>query len=287
GCAVTVFEKSRGLGGRCSSRRWQNCVVDHGAQYWTMRDAGFRGEVERTLGPALGRIEAPILEGADRQPVYGEYFYHQEGNSRLCRALSQGVPVQLECPVIPERVLGGGWRVGGQIFDRVIATAPWPQVAGWFSSAGESGLDAPFVPCLAAWFLFGEEPRGLAATAYAIRPEGTSTLAWTACENHKVGRVGPGHSLFLGHATETFSRQFWAEPAELWSQAMLESVVAEWDLDPGREVARGWHRWRYARVTGRVLVPEFPEGFRCVGDGVAGRSRVETAWLSGRTVDVG
>ena len=39
GYAVTVFEKSRGVGGRMATRRTQHDITfDHGAQYFTTRD---------------------------------------------------------------------------------------------------------------------------------------------------------------------------------------------------------------------------------------------------------
>ena len=41
GHRVTLFEKSRGLGGRMSTRRTEFGGFDHGAQYFTVRDARF------------------------------------------------------------------------------------------------------------------------------------------------------------------------------------------------------------------------------------------------------
>ena len=41
GCAVTVFEKSRGFGGRMATRHTEFGNFDHGAQYFTARDDRF------------------------------------------------------------------------------------------------------------------------------------------------------------------------------------------------------------------------------------------------------
>ena len=41
GHRVTVFEKSRGLGGRMSTRRTEFGGFDHGSQYFTVRDKRF------------------------------------------------------------------------------------------------------------------------------------------------------------------------------------------------------------------------------------------------------
>lgn len=55
GATVTVFDKSRGPSGRMSTRRGDTWQCDHGAQYFTARDAAFRAEVGRWVGPAWPR----------------------------------------------------------------------------------------------------------------------------------------------------------------------------------------------------------------------------------------
>ncbi|MFM8721078.1 MAG: FAD-dependent oxidoreductase, partial [Chthoniobacterales bacterium] len=44
---VLVLEKSRGLGGRAATRRWDGLPVDHGAQFFTARSEDFRDQVAR------------------------------------------------------------------------------------------------------------------------------------------------------------------------------------------------------------------------------------------------
>lgn len=52
GHKVTVFEKSKGTGGRMSTRRSEFGNFDHGAQYFTVRDARFRTMMQWALGNA-------------------------------------------------------------------------------------------------------------------------------------------------------------------------------------------------------------------------------------------
>ena len=47
GVHVTVFDKSRGSGGRMSTRRGEGWACDHGAQYFTARDPLFQAELAR------------------------------------------------------------------------------------------------------------------------------------------------------------------------------------------------------------------------------------------------
>ena len=48
GHRVTVFEKSRGVGGRMSTRHSPYGTFDHGAQYFTVRDARFVQALQTT-----------------------------------------------------------------------------------------------------------------------------------------------------------------------------------------------------------------------------------------------
>jgi predicted NAD/FAD-dependent oxidoreductase len=52
GHRVTVLEKSKGVGGRMSTRRSEFGSFDHGAQYFTVRDERFRTMMQWALGSA-------------------------------------------------------------------------------------------------------------------------------------------------------------------------------------------------------------------------------------------
>ncbi|MHC4933632.1 MAG: FAD-dependent oxidoreductase, partial [Planctomycetota bacterium] len=49
GHAVTVYDKSRGTGGRMSTRRVSPWIFDHGAQYFTAREPEFQRAVRKWL----------------------------------------------------------------------------------------------------------------------------------------------------------------------------------------------------------------------------------------------
>jgi predicted NAD/FAD-dependent oxidoreductase len=53
GWRVSVFDKSRGPGGRMSTRRGDDWQSDHGAQYFTARDPRFKAEVDRWLAAGV------------------------------------------------------------------------------------------------------------------------------------------------------------------------------------------------------------------------------------------
>nr|MBP8061530.1 FAD-dependent oxidoreductase [Polaromonas sp.] len=68
GHQVTVFEKSRGAGGRMATRRTEFGSFDHGTQYFTVRDPRFVKVLESVQGLVRpwSANTVRILDGAGR-----------------------------------------------------------------------------------------------------------------------------------------------------------------------------------------------------------------------------
>jgi predicted NAD/FAD-dependent oxidoreductase len=58
GIACTLFDKSRGLGGRMATRRVDTLHFDHGAQFFTARSARFASLVAPMARPRPGSTTA-------------------------------------------------------------------------------------------------------------------------------------------------------------------------------------------------------------------------------------
>lgn len=276
GFRVVVFDKSRGLGGRCATKRWEGHSVDHGAQYFTMRDADFSQAVRLACGWDLLEIEAPIVDEMGQELPSEERFFHAKGNSRLARALAEGLEVRtgITIDAVENR------RVGGEEFDLIVSTAPWPQTA---KLAGISGAQNPYAPCLAGLFLYEGEWVGSSTARYAMSDRSGHALAWSACENHKPGRVGEGFTVMVVHASEEFSRTRLEDDPASWAADLRALVEERWEIPSSAFRAVHPHRWRYARISQNMEIPALPEGWHFAGDLIT-ESRVESAWLAGRVV---
>lgn len=276
GFRVVVFDKSRGLGGRCATKRWEGHSVDHGAQYFTMRDADFSQAVRLACGWDLLEIEAPIVDETGQELPSEERFFHSKGNSRLARALAEGLEVRtgITIDAVENR------RVWGEEFDLIVSTAPWPQTA---KLAGISGAQNPYAPCLAGLFLYEGEWAGASTASYAISDRSGHALAWSACENHKPGRVGKGFTVMVVHASEEFSRTRLEEDPASWAADLRALVEERWEIPSSAFRAVHPHRWRYARISQKIEIPALPEGWHFAGD-LLTESRIESAWLAGRAV---
>ncbi len=62
---VTVFDKSRGMGGRMSTRRGDGWQCDHGAQYFTAKSDAFAEQVQQWAQAGV------VAEWSPRVAVFG------------------------------------------------------------------------------------------------------------------------------------------------------------------------------------------------------------------------
>jgi len=278
GTKTVVFEKSRSLAGRCATRKWGAHIVDHGAQFFTIHSEEFRRACSTLPSGSLCTLRAPVVGPAGEiVPGSGERHYLREGNNRFGRHLAANLDVRLEAPVTSVVPLDAGWEVSGERFDGVVLTAPWPQ------SAALLGLPAapdPFTRCLTAFFSY-LVPFDAAQMPYAIADESGDPLAWSACENHKDGRVAGEETVFVVQASPAFSAEQFDRPPAAWLGQLQPMLEARWKLPSRQRLESFAHRWRYSKAAGGMAKPDLPANLWVAGDGF-GTSRVESAWLSGR-----
>jgi len=135
---VTIFEKSKGVGGRMATRRLDDVSFDHGAQYFTVRDEDFRGEVDEAclrglVKPWTGNVVALTAGAPVRRVVLSSTRYVAVPSmNALPKAMSEGLDVRLNCEVARIGGEPGRWhiRIGETVdgpFDWIVTTAPAPQ----------------------------------------------------------------------------------------------------------------------------------------------------------------
>ncbi|MEZ4444056.1 MAG: NAD(P)-binding protein [Polyangiaceae bacterium] len=149
---ITVFEKSRGLGGRMATRRHESqgqpSSFDHGAQYFTVRDERFRRYVavwqERSIvAPWEGRIAVLGGDGQRDEPRPLERFVGTPNMPAICHHLAVGCLVSDDHAIVACGDWASGARVegaflsGGAAAGRVLGTRqalhPTPRQGELFS----------------------------------------------------------------------------------------------------------------------------------------------------------
>ena len=277
GRSVTLFDKSRGLGGRMATRRAGGFRVDHGAQYFTTRGERFRELVTRLTGEGLvGR--------------WGEDHVGLPGMSAPARALAPQATVVSECTVSSLTRGSHGWAVsaaegpvateGNGTFTGVIVAVPAPQAAPLLASAGcnwAGAARATYAPCWA--LMLGFQAR-TALTQDRLRPQDTA-IAWIARDNSKPGRDASGDAIVV-HATPGWSREHLEDTPEQ-AGAALHARFRALTGETAEQAFLAAHRWRYALVEqplGEAFFWDPSARLGACGDWCIG-PRVEAAFDSG------
>ncbi|MEM1157270.1 MAG: FAD-dependent oxidoreductase [Verrucomicrobiota bacterium] len=280
GDSVVVFEKSRSLSGRCATRRWLGHVVDHGAQYFTVSSTDFEQEINKLPQNFIRCIDGDVIseEGVPLPASGGKRYFCRTGNNRIGTVLAADLEVRFETEVSRTQAHAGSWQVGGESFDAVLFTLPWPQTAKIL----KLDVAAPvYLPCLTAVFEFDGRPTGISAERYALSlRDPTEPLAWSACENCKQGRVLGNKTVFVAQASENFSTQWIEGSPDDYLELLLDQLKQHWELS-GQPSAVFSHRWRYARKAGPAALPDLARGLFIAGDSRVD-SKIEQVWLDGK-----
>lgn len=280
GQAVTVLEKSRGVGGRMATKRVGETSFDQGAQFFTARTPAFQA-----LAEAWGRAGvAGPWPGTEHRRWIG-----QPAMTAVPKALAAGLEVRRETKVVAARRRDdGAWdlEIEGQatlVAGRLLMACPVPQALALLAAGGTT-LPENFAaalgrltyhPCLALLAVLGGPS---AVPAEGIAPA-AGPLRWVADNVRKGVARGVPAAVTL-HATPEYSAKHYATP-EAEVAADLLAAAAPWLGAPA--VATALHRWKFSEPAAThpepcVWRPELGLGF--AGDAFGG-PKVEGAALSG------
>ena len=300
GLAVTVFEKSRGVGGRMASRRTdEGTSFDHGAQYFTVRDARFKRYVDSWIQQGLVEQWAGTgCENKNRVVVLRNGHVESESSSvdryvavpymnSVCKHLAFDLDIQRQTRV--EKVLSVDHKlelVDDQSsslgpFDRVVVSAPAGQTAeilSEFPALAEPISKINMKRCWAAMIAF-ERALTDAWTGAFIHD---SFLTWAARNNTKPQRDQSTEHLIL-HADHNWTDDRWEnDPTEMANQ-MLDEFWRISGISPQAPTHVAGHRWGFALADNAANHGCYFDGqyrIAACGDWANG-SRVEGAFLSG------
>ena len=300
GLDVVVFEKSRGVGGRMSTRRTRSeQKFDHGAQYFTARDERFLRYVRSWQKHGVvanwpessqgnhGQI-AVLIDGEIQSYSTSEQrFVGTPGMNAVGKHLARGLNIELETEVkavIPIHnhiaIRDASQNLLGN-FDRLIISAPAAQTADLldeFPTLAEPISKITMNPC---WALMVELPKPLNAP-WAAAFVHNSPISWIARNQTKPGRQSSNEQLVL-HANPQWSKDNWDESPEQVSARLLDELwraTGGSSQIPATTIA---HRWKFAIPVNPTEIESYFDaeaGIAACGDWANG-SRIEGAFLSG------
>lgn len=244
---ISIFEKSRGIGGRCSTRRHEKYgTFNLGAQFFTGKNPrlaqyfqelqahGLIEKLPQSVGyfPENGSSEAALMR--DR-------FIGTPGMNSFLKYWSSKVELSFGAHVTDLSYDAGFWRIKTKDqefteYNACVLTLPYPQgQAIWQKNSKLALPQAQMFPCFAL-MLVSSEAKLLWERAFLKDP----VLAWYACSPFQ------GSSMkWTVHASADWSaKHLEAEPE--WIQAqMMERLYSKLEIKPEVHF-RQLHRWRYA-----------------------------------------
>ena len=281
GHVLTILDKGRGPGGRMSTRRVATgageATFDHGAQYFTVRDPGFRTRVDDLI--AAGCVAPWVAAGADA-------YVGVPGMNAPIREMAKPFAVQWGAQVTLLSQFADGWRLvtqnGGSIeMDAVVVALPAEQAADLVGPARPdlAGLAraTPTAPCWTVMLVFGN---ALPTQLNCFRGREADALVWAARNGSKPGRIGP--EAWVLQAGPHWSRQHLEADADWVAGELSAALSAQLEMTLPAPIACSAHRWRYARsgVEGSGAHWDADRRIGLCGDWFIG-ARVEAAWMSG------
>lgn len=307
GFNVTLFEKSKGVSGRLSTRVTEHWQCDHGAQYFTARDPHFNAEVQRWIKADVVKLWQPRLmeaNGTDICAKEGETLRYvgYPGNSSPAKWLAKSMDIYFEHTVIDIQKDSEQWKITTkehgahpEQFDFVILAIPAPQAATLIKNQSEMlyelASNVKMLPCYALminvkkYVDFGFD--GLFINS--------GLLSWIARDSAKPGRIisekkinhTEGHETWVLHANSKWSESHINDSKETISQEMIAEFIKLVRIKvPSFSIELddyALHRWLYAecekyQTCGFKLDIKNQVGL--CGDWLNG-GKVQGAWLSG------
>ena len=313
GHQVSVFDKSRSVGGRMATRETEFGGFDHGAQYFTVRDARFEKAIAATSAMVRpwsantvrildehGRVVASSL------PPKEAHWVAKPGMSSLVRQWAEPIAaagklfmetrvsrlerdklspakwqLQTEGPSDSSRVYSG--------FDAVVMAVPAAQASALLISSQQgkqlqAAISAVEVaPC---WTLMLAFPQAAQPNLPHLGPQWNAArsthhrIAWLARESSKPGRGSIER--WTVQASPDWSQRHLEDDAERVKAKLLKAFTEVTGIraEPPHAVV---HRWRYAQTIkplGQSHLREASAGLGICGDWCLGH-RVEDGFVSG------
>lgn len=290
---VTVFEKSRGAGGRIATRYAGEYEFDHGAQFFTARTPAFSAFLQPLIADnVIANWTAQFAEldrgGIKTMRSWGEEPPHYVGTPRMNdvgKYLSQELEVQTQTQITRIDRTADGWTLADRSnnafdrFDWLVLTAPAGQTAALASAFPDLVAlcdEREMQACFALMLGFAKTIE-LPWQAALVR---NADISWISVNSSKPGRRDP--FTLLIHSTNAWATAHIEDDVDGVREYMLDeaSLICGQDLR-GVDHCQV-HRWRYANIA-RHRGPEFyvdtSAQLAACGDWFV-RGRIEAAFTS-------
>ena len=283
GMEVTLFDKSKGTGGRMSSRSWQGGWIDHGAPYFAARTEEFASYLQTQVPSTVCQPWPARVQGVPSNDELVGYIGVPR-NSSITRSLLGAINFQPSTRIAGLEREGKRWLLfnDGETllghWDLVVVTAPAPQTLALVRGIPELATpvqQAEMEPCWVAAVQLSS-PLNEAAEVMIDPAPGLRRIVNNST---KPGRNN--NEVYLLQATAEWSQEHLEESPEQVG-TRLGDLLGQHVSPAQRPELLFAHRWRYG-FTKKPLGIDFlwSQGLQIgiCSDWCRGRT-VEDAWIS-------
>ncbi|MBV5341260.1 MAG: NAD(P)-binding protein [Deltaproteobacteria bacterium] len=284
GHTVTVFDKSRGTGGRIACRQTEFGAVDHGTPYFEVT----RPEIELFCQGALseGVLQkwqprfVRIMPDGERVPEQKNCLVGVPTMSRLTRFLLQSSELITGTRIVEALHKAEGWTLKDEKglsysgFEQLIITTPPLQAMPLLTAAPslQEQVCRPVMEC--CWVAILESGECCQAP-YDIAVFEQGALRRIVSHHAKPGR--PERTVWQIQASPAWSAEHQDLPKEQVAALLAEVFIGASGITPPRQYKVWAHRWLYGFTAQPLQRP-------CLYDAVLSLG-VCGDWMLGRTVE--
>jgi predicted NAD/FAD-dependent oxidoreductase len=294
GFHVTVFEKSRGPGGRCATRREKDFRFDHGAQYFTVSNEQFKNQVEgwldeKIVGEWPARVVRTDGDNLDEVNNRTKLYVGVPGMNAMTKALAQSLNVHYETGITGISFQNSQWHLETSLqvkvdpFDILILSMPPSQVESLLPDhipAKKYIRKTKMLPCWAVMAIFDY----IIPVNYDGAFVSDSALSWICRNNSKPGR--PDKETWILHASAEWSKIHLEDSKEQVVDFLMTEFKRITSCSDFKLLFSKAHRWRFAENDvnyGEESVWDSDNQIGLCGDWFS-ESKIEGAYLSGKNL---
>ena len=292
---VTIFDKSKGIGGRIATRRADRFTFDHGAQYFLIKNNDFESFVSPYIeSGVVKRWDAYFKEFEGDKVIserqWNENFAHYVGTPNMnafCKSLAENFRIIKSTRINSVIKSDEGLKLIGEekkelgVFDWVISTVPskqaidiLPEDLNFFNEISSIKMS----PCFTLMLGF-EKNLNLGFDAAMIHNE---LISWVSVNSSKPDRRPNDYSLVI-QSTNRWADKNLSLDRDFVIKKMISEASNIINRNLNEAVHKEVHGWHFANAPKRDLgvFVDYEMKVAACGDWCM-HGRVESAYLSGK-----
>ncbi|MFT6557053.1 NAD(P)/FAD-dependent oxidoreductase [Sneathiella sp.] len=295
--SITLFDKSKGVGGRLATRRSKPYNFDHGAQFFSPKTDDFKAFIAPMIKAGVIKPWRARFAEIDGRKVTQQWQWDAQkphyvgapGMNAIGKYLAKDLRVKLNTTVISIKQTGKKWHLEDEYgkalgaFDWVISTIPPKQAAQLVPANApvQQILESTSMSGCFSVMLGFETPLPLAFDAAVVVNE---NISWISANQTKPDR-GNSYSLLI-HSTNKWADAHLDDDREDVLKYLCQHTGEIIGHDLRKAVHKSIHGWRFANIEKQSGPTHFADTQRKIalcGDYFI-QGRMEAAFTSGAQV---